>query len=562
MSRRLAGLTAIHVLLLVALLEVAINRVAVPLLRVPKGEPPTWFVVLDYAGLFLLNFTGALAVGVLAVRCYTVLRARFALRDHAEVSLPFAIAHGAVAIPMACAALILFMRPSEDLTQLIVATFALAVIALVVSLLPAGKGPLGERDLGAQVGIGVIAIPLLFHCGNVLGRKFLWPENIYDGLGPEIVRIGVLTLALAALATPYCFAPRPFARAVTRPLPVIIAMGIASIGAVLARTSYAKVVAGTKAAIGVELNPTQADPKLALYLLSIATLSWTLASCARAPSPARRTIGLGLAFVVLGGYQFEFAHHWLLPLLGMALIADGARHVREEELAAIPIKNETPPITDGTWSAYIATVCAGLRRSVDDVHSLTTRGDGGLASSVIVGDAHGLSIRTRIDRIEGCVLALDVVVGREVDELRGSTVTMWAHPPPKSGNNPAGPPASPVIKSGDPSFDERFKLRGSGAAFGQLFDDELRARTVATLDGWLAYWDEEGGLRYRVYPGRGAPLDHPIPLSDLALEKVPSAERLVAVIELLVAIARRVLEPATPAVDDEPAPPADDDEVN
>ena len=50
------------------------------------------------------------------------------------------------------------------------------------------------------------------------------------------------------------------------------------------------------------------------------------------------------------------------------------------------------------------------------------------------------------------------------------------------------------------------------------------------------------GLRYRIYPGRGAPLDHPLPLSDLALGRAPTAERLVAVVELLIELAGRVLE--------------------
>jgi hypothetical protein len=101
------------------------------------------------------------------------------------------------------------------------------------------------------------------------------------------------------------------------------------------------------------------------------------------------------------------------------------------------------------------------------------------------------------------VLALDIVVGREIDELRGATLTLWAIAPRALGINPAAPPAAPAFKAGDPPFDERFKVRGSTMAFNALFDDDLRARTVATLDGWLAYWEHEG-VRYRLYPGRAA----------------------------------------------------------
>jgi len=221
------------------------------------------------------------------------------------------------------------------------------------------------------------------------------------------------------------------------------------------------------------------------------------------------------------------------------MIAESSRRVREDELAAMPIESETPPIADTTWSTYVGAVTGGLKRVLDGVHSLTTRGEGGLVSTVIVGETDGIEVRARIERIDGAVLALDIVLGRECDEMRGATLTMWAVPDRGLGANPAAPPAAPLFKTGDEAFDERFKTRGSALAFRQLLDEDLRVRAVATFDGgWLAYWDKEG-LRYRVYPGRGAPIDHPMPLSDLSLGRsATQAERLVVVIELLVAIAK------------------------
>src|SRR5215212_3069963 len=49
--RSAGGIAPIHILLLVAFLEVAINRVAVPMLRPLKGLPPRWHTVLDYGGV-------------------------------------------------------------------------------------------------------------------------------------------------------------------------------------------------------------------------------------------------------------------------------------------------------------------------------------------------------------------------------------------------------------------------------------------------------------------------------------------------------------------------------
>jgi hypothetical protein len=421
----------------------------------------------------------------------------------------------------------------------------------VIALVASGLGR--HRDLGVQVGLAALAIPLLVHSIAAIGAKLVWSEATFDGPVIEITRLGVLALCLVALASPYVFAPRPFARAVTRPGPVVFAMTIAAIGAVVARMYYPSVARAAGLAIGVELSTSQADPRLALYLLGIATLAWTLASCAVASSPARHQIGIGIGLVVLGGYGFRWPNHYLLPLLGLALVADAARRVRDEELADTPFSVGTPAIPDATWSAYISSLKAGLEQTLDDVHTLTSRGDEGLTTSVVVGDVSGLTVRTRIERFEGSVVALDIILGREVEETRAATFTLWAIQPRALGTNPPAPPAAPTFKSSDGAFDERFKTRGDRAAFAKLFDDGLRARGVATLDGWLAYW-EPVGIRYRVYPGRGAPLDHPIPLSDLATGRGVAADRLVAIVELLVEIGARgiKIEPAAePEVLDE-----------
>jgi hypothetical protein len=63
--------------LVVALLEVAINRIAVPMLRPAKGLPPAWHTYLDYAGLFLFYFAGTLAafvIGAHIVRRFQITR--------------------------------------------------------------------------------------------------------------------------------------------------------------------------------------------------------------------------------------------------------------------------------------------------------------------------------------------------------------------------------------------------------------------------------------------------------------------------------------------------------
>jgi hypothetical protein len=382
MKQFFGRLTAIHVLLVVAVLEVGINRVAVPLLRPAKGSPPAWHTILDYFGLFLFYFAGTLAAVVLVTRSLSVIAARRGIRD--------TIAHALLAGAAVIAALPLVIAVPPSLVLVLEIAFAAAVLALVASVY--GRG----RDLGIAVGLPLVVAPLLLHSINAVGSELFWPESSYDGTGAEIARAGLMALCIAALITPYCFAPRPFAYAVTRPVPFILAVVVAGAGALFAKRAYVLAAESASLAIGVEITHTQPDRWLAVYLLAVLTLAWTLASCASAHSEARRGVGVGLGLIVLGGYAFEWPHHYLLPLLGVAFVADAVRRVRDEELASLPLSAEAPPIGDTVWSTYVGTVAQGLRRTLDGVHTLTTRGEGGLASSVIVGEAKGLTMRARI----------------------------------------------------------------------------------------------------------------------------------------------------------------------
>nr|HEX4315382.1 hypothetical protein [Kofleriaceae bacterium] len=543
------GLAPILVLVVAAVLEVIVNRVmigsvmdpglvAAAVLQ-PEVDPPFWYTAVSYLGLFLFYFTGALAAVLVVARAFVQLTADGPL--HVRVTVAnIALIVGAVlaAIPLVANVPALSL-PLE-----------LAFAACTVTVVAAAFGR--RRDLGAQIGICVVAIPLALHTVAALGARFVWSDSIsFDGPIADVTHLGVIGLCAAALVSPYCFAPRPFARAVTRPIPAIIAVATAAAGAVVARLWYPSFVKGAGLAIGVELTSTQADRWLAIYLLAIATLVWTLASCAAASTAARRAIGAGISLVVLGGYSFEWPNHYLLPLLGLALIGEATRVVRDDELEAHPFRSETPAIADGAWASYVALVKTGLGRVLADVQTLSARGDHDIVTTVIVGDADGLPVRARIERIGGAVLGLDLVIGKEIDEVRAATLTAWTLPNAEHGGaHPAAPPAAPMFRTNDAPFDDKFRLRGSAIAFGKLFDDALRTRAASALDGWLAYWDRDG-LRYRVFPGRGAPLDHPMPLADLAVGKVATPERLVAVVELLVEIARRGVTPTSTAPPEE-----------
>ncbi len=197
------------------------------------------------------------------------------------------------------------------------------------------------------------------------------------------------------------------------------------------------------------------------------------------------------------------------------------------------------------WQAYVGGLVAALRARGPDgvaVNVVSVRGEHDRQSTVIATEREDATLRVRFERVSGALVYVDVVCGREVAEERVAALTIaargdrWMAP----GAHPSPPPASPAVRTGDEAFDVRFACHGDGVALYRLLDEPLRARAAAILEGWLAYW-AGAGVRWRLFPGRGAPIDHPVPLGDLVVRRAgsASAERLAGVIELVIAIAAR-----------------------
>lgn len=497
-----------------------------------KIVPPTWFVALDYVALFLLYFAAMVGVVALALRVAELVRhppASLADRIDAYVG---AASIGLVAAAAAFAAIV-----SPEPVQGLLHGGLAAVAAHQIVRVWARRG-----ELGAAVGVTVCAAPILLYGAASLLSHSLWSEDELLG-GKVKAHFAVWArgaLALAAIASPYCLSPRPFARHATRLFPFMIAVIIAVLGATLLRYDYADTVRAANRVFGLELRTDVAQDQLALYLLALATVVWTIVSCLIADSPARRRIGVGLALLVLLGHGFAWPLAFVAGAMGLVMLGDGALAVRDEE--DVGFVAATPPIDDEAWQGFVGQVVASLRRSSDaSVSAVSVRGEGQSSSTVIVTERHGVPVRIRVERVARAVVVLDLVCGRDVDVARTATWSVLA----RGGRSahPEPPAAGTAFRTDDLTFDERFRARGDRASLLRMVDDGLRARAAATLDGWLAYWEGEG-LRHRVYPGVGAPLDQPLPLSDLAVRRSASpaaAERLVALVELVCELASRGL---------------------
>ena len=498
----------VHLLLVFVVLELAIFRLAVPALLPPGDQmPPRWHQGLAWLGLFLFYFATAYAIAVTCRELYSQLRRRELYHKWFRYTLV------AVGASLVIAALVsLLWSSTETTTFALDAVFTLAIAVVVIAQITS------RGDLGARIGLVLLATPLIIHFYAPFALRFISGDDIAL---PEKVQIfGQWSLVFAALATPYCFAPRPFSLSASRIPPLVVAMFIAVVSSVIVRRSYEVGMELASRGLGVDLGPGAPTSMLALYIMALAAVTWTLVSCLSAESGARRLVGTGLGLVLLGGYAFSWPLQYLVGFVGLVVIGGAAARVRAEESDASKVKSQ--PIDSDTWQGYINALVAALRERLGDSgpapSTATVRGERELLRTHVVWHRDGVPYRLTVVRYEGRVQHLDIVGGTDIAIQDAPILTLHARRAPDSMHAHPGPPsgAGRPTKTNDAAFDQRFRLRDRGSVFDELFDDALRARSVTLLDGWLAYWQDRA-LQYRVLPGVGAPLDHPIPISELAV---------------------------------------------
>lgn len=532
-----------YVLLFAAAAELVVYRLAVPALA-PRADvaPPWWHAALSYAGLFLFYFTTALAALLIGGRVLAMVRERrpYATAPRLAVAIT-SLTFVGLALRAATA------PPGEGLSFLLEASFVMAVVALLLAQIGAGG------DVGVRLGIVLLALPLVIHFYGPLAARYLdGEEALWNGLPERIQAVGLKLVVIAAILSPYCFAPRPFLDSASRPAPLAIGVFVGLVGAAILRQSYRVGYELAANGLGIDLGAGVPPSEIALYLLALSAITWSVVACLGADAPARRRVGVGIGLVVLSGYAFAWPLQYLAGLAGLLTLGEAAQQVGAQERDAArrqAVRFHAPPVGDETWQGWLRAVAERL--AGHGARVLTVRGEGDVARSHVVATIHGLPVRVTIERVHGSVTGLDVLVGLEP----GGAAPAWTCK--ARGERRLGldlhpdPPAikGRVVKTGDAPFDRRFRLRDDADHTERLFDDGLRARATASLDGWLALWPGRA-LRYRVYPGRGAPLDHPIPISELAYrggEPPPTTDRIVALVELIAALGARAAVAAAPA---------------
>ena len=548
------------ILLVAAAVELALFRIAS---REMQGEAsayeqpvpaPAWVV---YLGLFAFYFASALGVGVLLHKLIEVLRDRHPYR------IPVAMVAAVACLAfLALGTTVVLTRPTQSMSFLVETSFAAALMVLLAAQLTV------RGDLGARIGMVLLSMPLLLH---YTGQFYLYyvggEEAIFSGFDLRIERIGLWSLIFAALLTPYCFAPRPFVDNASRLMPLVAGTGAGLLCALFIRLDQERAAEWTLWATGIDIGERTPLAMLGLYLLALSAISWTLVACLTAPSRARRQIGVGLGLIVLSGYAFSWPLQYLLSLTGLFTIGQATVRARVEERRLAghrPLRG--PVIDDVVWSRYVTSVVDALRQNDGNSEeegdydenspgsgrtaTVTVKGDDNLARTYVVSRRHGVPIKVRIERQEtpeelggggSSLLTVEVQCGEAPPDQGEPAWTLCPRPNPSDGSlvHPEPPPTSAPMFDGDGEFESRFRVRDRGGFTDKLFDAGLRSSAAKQVFGWMAYWPEHA-IAYQVYPGVGAPLDRPIPVTDLAFRgSAAQTDGLVQLVEFLAEVSAR-----------------------
>lgn len=487
-----------------------------------KLVPPPWFVALDYVALFLLYFVTVagvltLVVGRLEARSRSVEGgvggiAQLAIGGMCTLVLAASVAGGATNHGG---------PPWLVLGALVGLAGFVAASTWGAALLR--RGP----SLTLAAGVTLVAVPVIAWATIALLTRRLWTEaEIFDGEArASFQSLTRLALVVAALLSPYLLAPRPFTRTILRVVPLVVALVVASVGAVMLRLDYLATISAINRALGLDLEPRAASQFIAFYLLAFATLAWTITACLTAATPARRRLGVGLALVVAAGLGFPWPMNFAVAAVGLLAMADAALDAeREERTGWAPT---TPAIDDEHWHGFVGQLVTTLRDGGGDASAVSVRGEHGQIATVVLTERGGVPVRLCINRIAGSVVSLDLICGRE--SARPPAWSVVARRPP---GHPEAPGAGPAIAVDDPGFDLDFRCRGDRAALMAALDHPTRAALRDGLEGWLAGWPGES-VRHRVYPGHGAAIDHLLPLSTLAARRKAPAAELVPLLDRL-----------------------------
>ncbi|MBL4635064.1 MAG: hypothetical protein JKY56_14425 [Kofleriaceae bacterium] len=528
-----------RLLALVAVAEMMVYRLLVPVLRPPADvAPPGWHAALTYLGLFLYYFASAMALGVLAHQLWQLVKQKVENEQRSGLTdvltwllIPVAVVFLALSIWS------IVTLPSARVTFLLEGSFVFAVVLLVLREL------LTKGELGIRLGLLVLAMPLVFHYYAPFSVRYIGGEEaLWNGLTDEVEAMGRWMVLLAALTIPYVLGARPFFLRAARLLPLLAAGFVGVFCAVLVRQDYIKAMELAQYGLGISFGSGAPSSLIALCLLALSAVAWTLVNTLSAPSEARRNIGVGLSLIVLGGYAFEWPLQYLLGIVGLITIAKARPELAAEEDQRIT--PTVPAIEDESWQQYLESVLRVLRSrsgadeaGMDKGAVITIAGEAGQSRSHFVFSRDEVTVKVTIERVSGAIVGVDVRCG-DGDTTGPPIWTLHSKRASRLGIVHPSPPSctgKEWKRKGEECL-TRYRILDTASLSEKLLSESMVSRIQHQVRGWMAIWPE-GSLRFQVYPGRGAPLDRPIPITALAFRTGQAdPDDLLELLELLVEI--------------------------
>jgi len=479
-SRARAGnLTA--ALVFVSFLELVLNRLASRLFlpqSISNGSSSLLGRAIADSGPFLFHLTGILALLILLPAMVGLLRRQELFPRPVRVTVSII---GAAFWLLAALGVVVGQIPRNFFLHLETSFGFVSLLAAAAFL----GTPTQRRT---KVGVLLLALPGPLHALAIVLERTPW---LRDSAAPiALARWGEALLLSGAALAPLTLVPRRFADRRWL-LPVSVAGSVTAIFAVALLERYDLVQATALYGLHLEV-PHLLSPMGLAYL--VATFGWALAVVQLLRERGgTRLAGYGLLMLAIAGYQVGSPVELSVSLIGLLAVCVG-------ELRAAPARGGVLGLLGRTeWRSHVGELATaagdGTAPNGSSPPEAMVVDQDDLEVSHVRGHRRRHPFDLRLLRRRGRVVEFEITVGDPGHREPSATVERhrsWL------ARSPGDRVALPRMRTGDPSFDQKFSVHGGAP----LASADIRRQVMRQGYGVLSLWQ---GLaaRYRAV-GSGA----------------------------------------------------------
>ena len=485
MSSRVRAGNLTAALLLVSLLELLVNRLAnrlfLPRSSVSHARHFSLARLVSDSGPFLFHLTGLLALLVLLVAIVGMLRRGELFPKTVRFTV---VLIGAVFWLLSLLVVVFGQAPPR---------FSLPIetgygfLTLLVAASALGT-PLGSR---VKVGIWLLILPGLLHIAAVVAERSGWFRDD-SGLPLLVAKLADGALLICGLGAPFFWSDRTW-RQRKWAASLIAAVAVTVPFAWLLATHFDLLQAASLYGLRIELG---GFGSVFGAVSCLALFAWMVSVVQSIGQPGpMRLVGYGLVMMAIAGPQAGSLVELTVSLVGLLAVTVG--ELRASGTGG-PTAVNAPSQLPSDWRAYVGRVAGAT--------SDAAAPDGAPPEAVVVeeddievsrvrGFRRGRPVWVRFLRRRGRVVEYEAVVGDPGRAPPDATIERhrsWL------ARSPEQRLPLPRVRTGDPSFDQKFSVHGRVS----LGDEGLRRRFAAQGSGVLSLWTG-AAARYRAL-GNGA----------------------------------------------------------